>query len=224
MTIMSPNWIQARTLEPNSLGGYRFQVLSNLSGQNTSSKVDLQVPGEHNVRNALAVLAVVELLGLSPQKAAEALTKFSGTGRRFEIRGEEKGVTIIDDYAHHPTEILATLSASRARYPERRIWAVWQPHTYSRTQTLFTEFSRAFKDADEVIVSEVYASREAKQDFTSAEIVSAMPHASARYIATLDEISAYLLEHIQSGDVLLVLSAGDANQICTDVLTGLKER
>ena len=224
MTIMSPNWIQARALEPNELGGYRFQVLSNLSGQNTSSKVDLQVPGEHNVRNALAVLAVVELLGLSPQKAAEALTKFSGTGRRFEIRGEEKSVTVIDDYAHHPTEILATLAAARARYPERRIWAIWQPHTYSRTQTLFTEFSRAFKDADEVIVSEVYASREAKQDFTSAEVVSAMPHVSARYIATLDEISAYLLEHIQPGNVLIVLSAGDANQICTDVLTGLKER
>ena len=224
MTIMSPMWIQARTLEPNSLGGYRFQVLSNLSGENTSSKVDLQVPGEHNVRNALAVLAVVEILGLPAQKAAEALAKFSGTGRRFEIRGEANGVTVIDDYAHHPTEIRATLSAARARYPERRIWAVWQPHTYSRTQTLFTEFSRAFKNADEVIVSEVYASREPLQEFTSAEVVSAMPHASARYIRTLKEISHYLIKQLQPGDVLLVLSAGDANQICTDVLTGLQER
>jgi UDP-N-acetylmuramate--alanine ligase len=110
------------------------------------------------------------------------------------------------------------------RYPERRIWAVWQPHTYTRTQTLFAEFSRAFKDADEVIVSEVYASREPRQDFTSAEVVSAMPHASARYIATLKEISRYLIKQLQPGDVLLVLSAGDANQISTDVLAGLKER
>lgn len=224
MTIMSPNYIQARSLESNDLGGYRFQVLSNLSGENTSTKVDLQVPGEHNVHNALAVLAVVELLGLPAQKAAQALAKFSGTGRRFEIRGEVNGITVIDDYAHHPTEIKATLAAARARYPERRIWAVWQPHTYTRTQALFAEFSRAFKNADEVIVSEVYASREPKQEFTSAEIVSAMPHASVRYMATLKEISHYLITHLQPGDVLLVLSAGDANQICTDVLTGLQER
>jgi len=224
MTIMSPTWIQARTLETNSLGGYRFQVLSNLSDANTSMTVDLQVPGEHNVRNALAALAVTELLGLSTQQAAEALANFSGTGRRFEIRGEANGVTVIDDYAHHPTEIRATLAAARARYPGRRIWAVWQPHTYSRTQTLFAEFSRAFKDADEVIVSEVYASREPLQEFTSAEIVSAMPHASARYIGTLKEISHYLIKQLKPGDVLLVLSAGDANQICTDVLAGLQER
>jgi UDP-N-acetylmuramate--alanine ligase len=224
MTINSPNWIQARALEANSMGGFSFEVASNLTGSPSSVKVDLQVPGIHNVHNALAVLAVVELLGLSAQDAAEALAKFTGTGRRFEIRGEVRGVTIIDDYAHHPTEIVATLAAARARYPERRIWAVWQPHTYSRTQTLFIEFSRAFKDADEVIVSEVYASREPKQEFTSAEIVSAMPHASARYIETLKEISQYLIENIQPGDVLLVLSAGDADQISTDVLAGVQER
>jgi UDP-N-acetylmuramate--alanine ligase len=224
MTINSPNWVQARALEANSMGGFSFEMASNLTGSPSSVKVDLQVPGIHNVRNALAVLAVVDLLGLSAQDAAEALAKFTGTGRRFEIRGEVRGVTIIDDYAHHPTEIVATLAAARARYPERRIWAVWQPHTYSRTQTLFIEFSRAFKDADEVIVSEVYASREPKQEFTSAEIVSAMPHASARYIETLKEISQYLIENIQPGDVLLVLSAGDADQISTDVLAGVQER
>jgi len=224
MTINSPNWVQARALNPNNLGGFSFEFSSNLSGDDSAVKVDLQVPGEHNVRNALATLAVVELLGLSTKKAAKALAKFTGTGRRFEICGKENGVTVIDDYAHHPTEIAATLSAARSRYPGRRIWAVWQPHTYSRTQTLFMEFSRAFKDADEVIVSEIYASRESKQDFTSAEVVSAMPHPSARYIATLKEISQYLLENLKPGDVLLVLSAGDANQVCTDVLTGLRER
>jgi UDP-N-acetylmuramate--alanine ligase len=224
MTINSPTWIQARSLAMNPLGGFSFEVTSNLTGSLSAVKVDLQVPGEHNVRNALAVLAVVELLGLSTQKAAEALAKFSGTGRRFEVRGEASGVTVIDDYAHHPTEIMATLSAARARYPGRRIWAVWQPHTYSRTQTLFAEFSRAFKDANEVIVSEVYAAREPKQEFTSAEIVSAMPHASARFIEGLKDISAYLIEHLQPGDVLLVLSAGDADQISTDVLAGLQER
>jgi UDP-N-acetylmuramate--alanine ligase len=224
LTINSPNWIQGRGLKPNALGGFSFDVASNLSGGLSSVSVDLQIPGEHNVRNALAALAVVELLGLSTQKAARALAKFSGTGRRFEIRGEAKGVTVIDDYAHHPTEIMATLAAARTRYPGRRLWAVWQPHTYSRTQALFTEFSRAFKDADEVIVSEVYAAREAKQDFTSAEIVSAMPHAAVRYIANLPEISQYLIEQLQPGDVLLVLSAGDADQVSADVLAGLQKR
>ena len=224
MTINSQNWIQARAIKANPQGGFSFDVASNLTGDPSPLKLDLQVPGIHNVRNALAALAVAELLGLSAQKAAEAFETFMGTGRRFEVRGEVAGVTIIDDYAHHPTEIVATLAAARVRYPDRRIWAVWQPHTYSRTQALFTEFSRAFKDADEVIVSEVYASREPKQDFTSAEIVSAMPHASARYLGTLDEISDYLVEYLQPGDVLLVLSAGDADRISTDVLAGLSER
>jgi UDP-N-acetylmuramate--alanine ligase len=223
-TINSPQWIQARTLRANASGGFSFYVTSNLTGTLSSVKVNLQVPGIHNVRNALAVLAVVQVLGISAKGTAEALAKFTGTSRRFELRGEAGGVTVIDDYAHHPTEIMATLAAARVRYPGRRIWAVWQPHTYSRTQALFTEFSRAFKDADEVIVSEVYASREPQQDFTSAEIVSAMPHPSARYIGALKEISNYLIEYLQPGEVLLVLSAGDADQISTDVLAGLQER
>jgi UDP-N-acetylmuramate--alanine ligase len=101
---------------------------------------------------------------------------------------------------------------------------VWQPHTYSRTKTLFLEFARAFKDADEVIVTEVYAAREPKEDFTSAEIVSTMPHLSARYIATLPEVTSHLLKHLKPGDVVLVLSAGDADQISTDVVKQLQER
>jgi UDP-N-acetylmuramate--alanine ligase len=170
------------------------------------------------------VLAIIDLLGLSRERAAKALGDFTGTGRRFQLHGEVNGISIFDDYAHHPTEIKATLAGARARYPERRIWAVWQPHTYSRTQTLFLEFSRAFKDADEVIVTEVFASREPKQEFTSAEIVSAMPHLSARYIETLPDVSKYLIENLKSGDVVIVLSAGDANQVSVDVVNGLKER
>ena len=123
-----------------------------------------------------------------------------------------------------PQRSRPALAGARARYPERRIWAVWQPHTYSRTKTLFLEFARAFKDADEVIVTEVYAAREPKEEFTSAEIVSAMPHLSARYIETLPEVTAHLLTHLKPGDVVLVLSAGDADQISTDVVKGLQER
>jgi UDP-N-acetylmuramate--alanine ligase len=225
MTINTPLWLQARDLQPNQRGGFDFTAVSNISSKtSTSVKVSLQVPGEHNVQNALAVLAIVSVLGYSRSKATKALGEFTGTGRRFQLVGEVNGISIFDDYAHHPTEIKATLAGARARYPERRIWAVWQPHTYTRTQTLFLEFSRAFKDADEVIVTEVYASREPKQEFTSAEIVSAMPHLSARYIETLPEVSKYLIENLKPDDVVLVLSAGDANQVSEIVVKGLQER
>ena len=225
-TIASPSWLMAQELKPNTRGGFDFVASSNLSGKTGREffEVSLQVPGEHNVRNALAALAIIKTLGLSAKKAAQALSEFTGTGRRFQLRGEVNGISIFDDYAHHPTEIKATLAGARARFPKRRIWAVWQPHTYSRTQTLFLDFARAFKDADEVIVTEVYAAREPKQDFTSAEIVSAMPHLAARYRQTLEETTKFLLENLRPGDVVLVLSAGDADQVSTDVLNGLQER
>ncbi|GMV33736.1 MAG: UDP-N-acetylmuramate--L-alanine ligase [Chloroflexi bacterium] len=221
MTIVSPQWTQARAAKPNERGGFDFSATTNMGGMARAFNVSLQVPGEHNVRNALAALSVAALLGLPMQKAAEALGQFTGTGRRFETRGEPKGVLLIDDYAHHPTEIRATLAAAKARYPERRIWAVWQPHTYSRTQTLLYDFSRAFNDADEVLVTEIYASREAKQDFSSAEVVGAMPHISARYSGSLAETKKYLLNHLRSNDVVIVLSAGDADGITNDLLKEL---
>jgi UDP-N-acetylmuramate--alanine ligase len=225
MTINTPLWIQAREVKPNGRGGFDFTATTNLASKTSGSvKVSLQVPGQHNVRNALAVLAVIGVLGLSRKKASLALSEFTGTSRRFELRGEVNGIQIFDDYAHHPTEIRATLAGARSRFANARIWAVWQPHTYSRTKTLFLDFARAFKDADEVIVTEVYASREPIEDFTSAEIVSAMPHLSARYIKTLPEVTEHLLKNFQPGDVLIVLSAGDADQVCTDVLKGLQER
>jgi UDP-N-acetylmuramate--alanine ligase len=224
-TMNSPLWVTAREVKPNQQGGYSFVASSNLGSAGLESvEVHLRVPGRHNVRNALAVLAIIDVLGLSREKAAQALSEFIGAGRRFQLRGEVNGIRIYDDYAHHPTEIMATLEGARARYPEARIWAVWQPHTYSRTKTLFMDFARAFQDADEVIVTEVYAAREPKEDFTSAEVVSAMPNLSARYMETLPDVTLYLLQHLQPGDVVLVLSAGDADQISRDVVKGLQER
>lgn len=222
MTINSPQWMQARASKPNVRGGYDFSAMTNVGTAAANVvNVSLQVPGEHNVRNALAALSVAASMGLSLDQAADALGDFKGTGRRFEVRGEKRGVIVVDDYAHHPTEIRATLSAAKARYPDRRIWAVWQPHTYSRTQTLFLEFSRAFTDANEVLVTEIYASREPKQEFSSAEVVSSMPHPSARYTGSLEETTNYLLKNLGSNDVLIVLSAGDADQISANVLKGL---
>jgi UDP-N-acetylmuramate--alanine ligase len=207
-----------RTLEPNRQGGFTFTA----SVLETPVTVVLQVPGRHNVSNALASLAVARTLGLDLGQAAVALGQFTGTGRRFEVRGEVAGVTVIDDYAHHPTEIRATLSAARSRYPSRRIWAVWQPHTYSRTRTLLEDFVRSFGDADRVIITEVYAAREPHQDFSARQLVEAMQHPAAQFIPGLQEVSHYLLSNLRPGDVLLVLSAGDADQVSNDVLTRFK--
>ncbi len=220
MTINSPQWMQARMMQPNERGGYDFSAVTNID-ISASIHVSLQTPGEHNVRNALAALSVAATLGLPLDEAAKALSEFTGTGRRFEIRGEKKGIIIIDDYAHHPTEIRATLAGARARYPTSRIWAVWQPHTYSRTKTLMMDFSRAFSDADEALVTEIYASREPQQDFSSAAVVSIMPHASARYSGSLSETKEYLLKHLRSNDVVLILSAGDADKLSGELLQEL---
>jgi UDP-N-acetylmuramate--alanine ligase len=210
--------VYSRDAVPNNEGGFTFCA----SVLGTDANVELQVPGRHNVSNALAALAVAQKLHLPLVEAAQALHQFSGNGRRFEVHGEAKGVIIIDDYAHHPTEIRATLAATRARYPTRRIWAVWQPHTYSRTQTMFNDFSNAFSDANEVIVTEIYASRESKQDYSAKQIVEAM-HRPAHFIASLAEVTSFLKNNLRPGDILLVLSAGDADQISTEMLTHLKE-
>jgi UDP-N-acetylmuramate--alanine ligase len=202
----------------NTKGGFTFGA----SVMGSSVTVELQVPGKHNILNALAALTVVCLLGLPLGEAAVSLGQFSGTGRRFEVRGEAKGITVIDDYAHHPTEIQATLAAARYRYPRSNIRVVWQPHTYSRTRRLLEQFANSFDNADEVIVTEVYAAREEKQDFSSLKVVEAM-HRPAQFISALSEVSHYLINHLQAGDVLLVLSAGDADRVSTEVLSHLKK-
>ena len=208
----------ANALVPNEKGGFTF----NASVLGKVEAVELQVPGKHNVCNALAALTVTQLISLPLADAAWAMAQFTGTGRRFEVRGESNGIVVIDDYAHHPTEIMATLAAARTRYPSRRIWAVWQPHTYSRTRALFKEFTAAFSDADEVIVTEIYAAREPKQNFSSKQVVESMPR-QAHFIAELSEVSNYLITNLRPGDALLVLSAGNADQISTEVLSRLKE-
>jgi UDP-N-acetylmuramate--alanine ligase len=178
------------------------------------------------VRNALAALGAGIAVGLSINEMAAALKEFRGTRRRFEIRGEAAGVTVIDDYGHHPTEIKATLAAARTRYPGRDIWAIWQPHTYSRTQTLFDAFTSAFGDATHIVVTEIYASRENPPGggYSSRKIVEALQPADADYAATLDEAADLLVKRLKRGDVMIVFSAGDADQISTKVLEVLKTK
>jgi UDP-N-acetylmuramate--alanine ligase len=218
----------ADALRPNQYGGMSFDASCTLETDQFElhSAVNLQVPGQHNVQNALAVLAVAHQMQLPVDQAGEALSEFSGTGRRFDVRGVINAITLIDDYAHHPSEIRATLSAARMRFPTSKLWVVWQPHTYSRTRLLFHEFVLAFEQADHVVVTEVYAAREKQPDngFSSQQVVAAMSHPDARYISDFTQVATYLSDQMESGDVLIVLSAGDADQISILVETLLRER
>ncbi len=184
----------------------------------------LQVPGRHNVLNALAALAASAAAGLDFGIAAAGLTRFRGTERRFEVKGQVSGVTVVDDYAHHPTEIRATLAAARLKYPGRPIWAVFQPHTYSRTVTLLEGFAAAFEDADHVLVTEIYAAREADTlGASGADVVHRMIHRDAHYLETLEEAAAALLARVQPGDVVITLGAGDGYLVGERLLLGLED-
>jgi UDP-N-acetylmuramate--alanine ligase len=184
----------------------------------------LQVPGRHNVLNGLGALAASAEVAVDPGAACGALARFRGTERRFELKGQAAGVTVIDDYAHHPTEIRVTLAAARLKYPGRTLWAVFQPHTYSRTAALFKDFVTAFGQADHVLVTPIYAAREERAaDMSAAELVAAMAHPDARYVATFDQAVATLLQEAQGGDLVLTMGAGDGYRIGEQLLARLKE-
>jgi len=186
--------------------------------------VRLGVPGFHNVLNATAALACIHHLGLPIHKAIQALSEFSGTGRRFEIIGAANGITIIDDYGHHPTQIAATIEAARSFYPDRRIWAIWQPHTFTRTRILEKEFIQALDLADRVVVLNIYAAREEDPGYSAAQIADALPAEKANYISSFDRATAFLLKEMSPLDVAIVFSAGDATQVSQAVLQGLLQK
>jgi UDP-N-acetylmuramate--alanine ligase len=212
---------RAEEISTNFAGGIDFLAVHN--GE-TLGLVRLRVPGTHNASNAMAALAVTDFLGVSFRTAREALTEFHGVARRFEVKGEADGVIVVDDYAHHPTEIRATLRAAKERFPDRRIWAVWQPHTYSRTKELLTEFATSFEDADEVIVLPIYAARETDTLGVSATgVVDVMEHRSARAAATMEEALTWLGTEVGPGDAVLTLGAGDGNLVGEWLLEILRE-
>lgn len=217
---------RAENIKVNTIGGSTFTVTfgSVAEKREPLTIVSLQLPGEHNVRNALAVIAALHQMNVPIQQAAQNLAEFKGTGRRFDIVGEVNGITIIDDYAHHPTKIRATLAAARSRFPNRRLVAVWQPHTYSRTETLADQFIDSLSAADLVLVTEVYAAREHSDSFSAKSLVEKMADPNRLFTPTIADATVSLIQHLQPGDVLVVLSAGDADQICFSVLKQLKER
>ncbi len=201
----------ARDIAPDAGGGTAFTVRH---GTQEWGRVRLALGGRHNVQNALAVLAVADRIGVPPEQVTAALASFRGTGRRAETLGQAGGVTVISDYAHHPTEIRVTLAALRERPGVRELWAVWQPHTYGRLRLLADDFARAFGAADHVLVTDVYSVREQVGPGLDAQgIVGRIGdagHPDVRYTGALNATARALAAEVRPGDVVALLSAGDA--------------
>lgn len=182
--------------------------------------VSLAVPGIHNVSNALAAIALCLQLQIPLDTICRGLSKFKGTNRRFEKKGEIGGVTIIDDYAHHPQEITATLKAAQ-NYPHRKIWCVFQPHTYSRTKALMDDFVTALSLADEVVLADIYPARETDTlGISSSDLEEKLVKngRSCHYFSTFDEIENFLLENCINGDLLITMGAGDIVKVGESLL------
>ena len=178
-------------------------------------QIELQVPGIHNVSNAIGVLMVCLEAGLSFEEVQNGLQEFVGTGRRFEFVGQKDGVKYYDDYAHHPTEIKATISAAK-QMNYNKLWLIFQPHTYTRTSTLFNEFSEAFVGVDEVILTDIYAAREIDTGVVSSKMLSESINKisnNCKYIATFDEIETYLKENVKENDLVLTVGAGTITKL-----------
>ena len=220
---------RASNLRANPLGGVDFSFSGAGINGEVSGTCSLRVPGEHNVLNALAALVAADVCSVPVSEAVKSLGGYRGAGRRFELKGEARGVRIFDDYAHHPTEIKATLRGARQRYPLGNIWAIWQPHTYSRTAALLDAFAEAFDDADHVIVLPIYAARERKEDFgfvanalNPIEIARKIRHRDARNAASFGDALGMLIAQVKGGDVVITLSAGDADQVGERLLEMLR--
>jgi UDP-N-acetylmuramate--alanine ligase len=213
---------RARETGSNDLGGTDYVALR--SGSEVA-RLSLRVPGHHNVLNSLAALAACVELGLPPAEAARLLGEFEGAGRRFEEKGTAGGITVVDDYGHHPTEIAATLAAARRRYPGRRLVVLFQPHTYTRTRDFLEGFASSLSAADRVVVGEIYASRERDTLGMSgrmiADRITGLP---AEFAPNLKEAAEILLDDLRPGDVLLTMGAGDVWKAGDAVLGALEER
>jgi len=195
-----------------------------LQNGNLLGDLTLNIPGIHNIKNALAAIAVSTKLGIEFSIIKQAIAEFTGVYRRFEIKGENGGVLIIDDYAHHPTEVRATLSAARAGWQNRRIVCLFQPHTYSRTRDFFKEFGQSFDDADVLVVLDVYPAREKPIEGVTGELIAKTArqsgHRNVQYIADKNDAAEFLRSILTENDMLLTVGAGDVWKTGETILKG----
>lgn len=213
--------LQARNLKFNSSGCGVFDVFRN---DTKLFSLELKVPGKHNVLNSLSAIASALILNVSNEAIVKGLESFRGTHRRFEFKGKKNGVTVIDDYAHHPTEIKATLEASK-NYPHKRLICIFQPHTYTRTSTLFDEFTDSFFDLDKLILCDIYAAREKDTGLVSSDMLGdaiRSKNVDAVNIHSFEEIVDYLKKEAKEGDLILTVGAGDVHKVGEMFLDNLK--
>ncbi len=180
-------------------------------------RFSLRVAGLHNVANALAAIAATSWAGVGQELIQMALQEFSGAQRRFQMLGEKRGALVFDDYGHHPTEIQATLKAARDRYPDRKIWCIFQPHQISRTRIFFKDFARSFGDAHVVLLPEIYEARatEGEKKLSSADLARAVAEngKAALFMPTFDDVLAFLKEKVTPDCLILTMGAGNVDEI-----------
>lgn len=215
--------ISAHDIRYNDSFGSDFTVWR---GDEILGEIALPVPGKHNVYNALAATAVALELEIPFAKIAEAFAGFKNANRRFQFKGEEKGISVVDDYGHHPTEILATLSAAKNSSGGRRTVVVFQPHRFSRTQELMDEFALSFNNADVLYVLDIYAASEAPIEGITAEVLTEnirkYGHKNATYIGDVDSAAAKVVPNLQAGDLVITLGAGSVTRLSDEILEHLR--
>lgn len=203
----------------DDMGRGSFDVLLN---NGKTGHYSLSVVGKHNISNALACIALASLYEVDADTLQRAFTAFHGTDRRFEYKGERNGFTIIDDYAHHPTEITATLSAA-GKYPHKTLWCVFQPHTYTRTKAFLKDFAKALSGADKIILADIYAAREKDPgDISSQHIADELTALGkeVHWISSFDDIEKFILKNLVDGDLLITMGAGNIVEIGESLLKG----
>lgn len=218
----SSDW-QARIISSGN-GVNRFSILRRNSFYDEFA---LKIPGSHNILNALAATAVCTFIGVDKDVIKTALASFGGAKRRFQIIGVKSNVTVIDDYAHHPTEIRVTLKAAREMYPDKKIWCVFQPHQYSRTRHLLRDFAKSFQDADKVLFADIYASRDNDYEKTAMNTLRLCEETMAagidvQYIPLLEDIVDALSSNVTPGDVVITMGAGDVWKVACDLVDKLR--
>ncbi len=215
--------ISAHNINYNDAFGSTFTVWR---GADVLGEINLPVPGQHNVYNALAATAVALELEIPFEKIAAAFASFKNANRRFQFKGEAAGVAVVDDYGHHPTEILATLSAAKNGSGGKRTVVVFQPHRYSRTQELMDEFALSFNNADVLFVTDIYAASEQPIDGITAEILTEnirkYGHKNATFIGKVETAAEKVVENLQAGDLVITLGAGSITRLSDEILEKLK--
>lgn len=186
----------------------------------SQGEVRLKVPGRHNLQNAIGALAIASELGVDINTIIGALAEFTGVKRRFEIKGDYHGAMVVDDYAHHPSAVRATLATARQAF-KGRIWCVFQPHLFSRTKFLLDEFARSFNDADILVLADIYPAREIDPgDISSRDLAAKAQHfhTDVRYLGDFDSIEGHLAKHIQQGDLVITMGAGNIFKVGESIL------